>query len=380
MAAAMNGMALHGGVHPLWRHLPGLLRLLPAGDPPLGAAAGPGRLRDDPRFDRARRGWADPPADRASRRPAGDPQSRRLPPGRRGRDRGMLGAGARAARRAVAARADPPEPAAAPARAVRGESLRARRLSASRRGRASAGRADRDRLGGPGRARRRRRAGSGRGSAPTSSRCPAGACSTPQDPAYRADMLPGGACSRSRSRPARRWLGALYRPRRAQHRPRPVRRLGAGRAICSSASASPPRRSCRGSLSALESSRRSMIMATRVAINGFGRIGRLVARAMLAEAGQRARAGRDQRPRRRRVQRPAVQARFGPRRLSGRGRAPTATISIIDGRRIHVTAERDPAKLPHGADRDRPRARMHRLLHRSRTRPARISLRARRRC
>ena len=34
MAAAMNGMALHGGDHPLFRHVPGLLRLLPAGDPP----------------------------------------------------------------------------------------------------------------------------------------------------------------------------------------------------------------------------------------------------------------------------------------------------------------------------------------------------------
>ena len=29
MAAAMNGMALHGGLHPLWRHVPDLLRLLP---------------------------------------------------------------------------------------------------------------------------------------------------------------------------------------------------------------------------------------------------------------------------------------------------------------------------------------------------------------
>jgi transketolase len=30
MAAAMNGMALHGGIIPYSRHLPGVLRLLPA--------------------------------------------------------------------------------------------------------------------------------------------------------------------------------------------------------------------------------------------------------------------------------------------------------------------------------------------------------------
>ena len=33
MAAAMNGMALHGGIIPYLGHLPGVLRLLPAGDP-----------------------------------------------------------------------------------------------------------------------------------------------------------------------------------------------------------------------------------------------------------------------------------------------------------------------------------------------------------
>jgi transketolase len=36
MAAAMNGMALHGGLHPLWRHLHGVHRLLPPLDPPVG--------------------------------------------------------------------------------------------------------------------------------------------------------------------------------------------------------------------------------------------------------------------------------------------------------------------------------------------------------
>ncbi len=37
MAAAMNGMAVAWRHHPLWRHLPGLHRLLPAGDPARGA-------------------------------------------------------------------------------------------------------------------------------------------------------------------------------------------------------------------------------------------------------------------------------------------------------------------------------------------------------
>ena len=41
-----RGDERHGAArrrHPLWRHLPDLLRLLPAGDPPVGAAADPGR-------------------------------------------------------------------------------------------------------------------------------------------------------------------------------------------------------------------------------------------------------------------------------------------------------------------------------------------------
>ena len=40
MACAMNGMALHGRGHSLFRHIPRVLRLLPAGHPP-GGAHGP---------------------------------------------------------------------------------------------------------------------------------------------------------------------------------------------------------------------------------------------------------------------------------------------------------------------------------------------------
>ena len=92
-----RGDERHGAArrrHPLWRHLPGVHRLCAPGDPPVGAAAGAGHLRHDPRFDRAWRGRADPPADRASAEPARDAGPADLPPGRRGRDRRMLGAGA----------------------------------------------------------------------------------------------------------------------------------------------------------------------------------------------------------------------------------------------------------------------------------------------
>jgi glyceraldehyde 3-phosphate dehydrogenase len=90
-------------------------------------------------------------------------------------------------------------------------------------------------------------------------------------------------------------------------------------------------------------------MATRVAINGFGRIGRLVARALLqkqdsglelvsindlADAASNALL----------FKRDSVHGAY-----PGEVRADGNDL-IIDGRRIHVTAERDPARLPHGAN------------------------------
>ncbi len=97
----------------LRRNLSGFLRLLPPRHPPRRPPGDSGRLPDDPRFDRPRRGWADPPAGRAYDQPQTDPESCRLPSGRCGRDGGMLGAVAGAARRSVFARAHAPEPAAA---------------------------------------------------------------------------------------------------------------------------------------------------------------------------------------------------------------------------------------------------------------------------
>ena len=90
-------------------------------------------------------------------------------------------------------------------------------------------------------------------------------------------------------------------------------------------------------------------MATKVAINGFGRIGRNVARAIierpdcglelvsindLADAQSNARL----------FQRDSVHGPFsGTVEVDGND-------LIINGKRIHVTAERDPANLPHAAN------------------------------
>ena len=90
-------------------------------------------------------------------------------------------------------------------------------------------------------------------------------------------------------------------------------------------------------------------MAIKVAINGFGRIGRLVARAILErpDCGLELVAIND-----------LADAKSNAmlfKRDSVHGAYPgTVTAEgndiIINGKRIHVTAERDPAKLPHGAN------------------------------
>ena len=88
---------------------------------------------------------------------------------------------------------------------------------------------------------------------------------------------------------------------------------------------------------------------TRVAINGFGRIGRLVARAMLerADGGLELVAINDLAD--------AESNALLFKRDSVHGAWPGEVRAdgndlIVDGRRIKVTAERDPGKLPHGAD------------------------------
>jgi glyceraldehyde 3-phosphate dehydrogenase len=90
-------------------------------------------------------------------------------------------------------------------------------------------------------------------------------------------------------------------------------------------------------------------MATKVAINGFGRIGRNVARAILERTDHDLELVSindlaDAKANARLLQHDSVHGRFGG----------TVEVDgndlIINGKRIHVTAERDPAKLPHAAN------------------------------
>jgi glyceraldehyde 3-phosphate dehydrogenase len=88
---------------------------------------------------------------------------------------------------------------------------------------------------------------------------------------------------------------------------------------------------------------------TRVAINGFGRIGRLVARAILEkkDSGLELVAINDLADAESNAllfKRDSVHGAY-----PGEVRADGNDL-IVDGRRIKVTAERDPGKLPHGAD------------------------------
>ncbi|TMJ19298.1 MAG: type I glyceraldehyde-3-phosphate dehydrogenase [Alphaproteobacteria bacterium] len=90
-------------------------------------------------------------------------------------------------------------------------------------------------------------------------------------------------------------------------------------------------------------------MATRVAINGFGRIGRLVARAILEnpDCGLELVAINDLADAESNAllfKRDSVHGAY-----PGEVRADGNDL-IVDGRRIKVTAERDPVKLPHGED------------------------------
>jgi len=88
---------------------------------------------------------------------------------------------------------------------------------------------------------------------------------------------------------------------------------------------------------------------TRVAINGFGRIGRLVARAILErpDCGLELVSVNDLADAKANAwlfQRDSVHGKF-PGEVTTDGND-----IIVDGKRIHVTAERDPAKLPHAAN------------------------------
>jgi glyceraldehyde 3-phosphate dehydrogenase len=88
---------------------------------------------------------------------------------------------------------------------------------------------------------------------------------------------------------------------------------------------------------------------TKVAINGFGRIGRLVARAILErpDCGLELVSVNDLADAKANAwlfSRDSVHGKF-PGKVETDGND-----IIVDGKRIHVTAERDPAKLPHKAN------------------------------
>ena len=100
---------------------------------------------------------------------------------------------------------------------------------------------------------------------------------------------------------------------------------------------------------------------TRVAINGFGRIGRLVARAILEkpDSGLELVAINDLADAESNALLFKRDSVHGP--YPGEVRADGNDL-IIDGKRIQVTAERDPGQAAARRQRRRSRAGMHRLL------------------
>ncbi len=108
MAAAMNGIALHGGIVPYGGTFLVFTDYCRPVDPPLGADAAARDLCDDARLDRARRGRPDASAGRASGRAARHSQSQCHASGRFDRMRRMLGAGAARQAHADHPGADPP--------------------------------------------------------------------------------------------------------------------------------------------------------------------------------------------------------------------------------------------------------------------------------
>ena len=86
---------------------------------------------------------------------------------------------------------------------------------------------------------------------------------------------------------------------------------------------------------------------TKVAINGFGRIGRLVARAILEQPGSGLELVSvndlaDAKSNAWLFKHDSVHGKF-PGTVETDG-----TDIVVDGKRIHVAAEKDPGKLPHG--------------------------------
>ena len=231
MAAAMNGMALHGGVIPYG----GTFLVFTDYCRPAIRLSALQRARviyvmTHDSIGLGEDGPTHQPIEHLQSLRA-MPQTRRLSPGRRGRDRRMLGAGA-GERRAVGARADPAEPDAACGPRPPREFVRARRLSAEGGGRRAQGDPRRHRFRGRDRARAPRRSlkRQGIGADVVSMPCTERFDAQPAD--YREDILPD-VSNREILRVSieagttfgwERYVG-LARP---PDRDRPLRRLGPG--------------------------------------------------------------------------------------------------------------------------------------------------------
>ena len=234
MGGIANGIAYHGGFIPYCGTFLDVQRLHARLGPAGRAVRAPRHLRLDPRLGRARRGRPDPPAGRALRRAAGDPEPVVHPAGRRQRDVGRLGGGDLAPGRTGRAVADPPEAgdAARDGRAGAGRRRpgRLRPARVERRPRGDRPDPDRHRLGAAA-----RRGGRGVARPPKAIRTrvvslPCWELFELQPATYRDDGPAAGRpqAAQRRGRRVPR-LGALRRRRGRDRRDRPLRRERPGR-------------------------------------------------------------------------------------------------------------------------------------------------------
>ena len=256
MGAIVNGIVLHGPTRAVRRHVPDLQRLHAPRGAPRRAHEHPVDLRLDARLGRARRGRPDPPADRAARDAARDPELRPscAPPTRTRPPCAWLEILA-PPRRPRRHRADPPEHPGVRARRRRGIRRRVRRGRARRQGRVRARRGaerhprrdpHRDRLRGAARRRGPRDARRPRASTPASCRRRALEWFDEQDAAYRESVLPAAVTARVSVEAgiALPWRGIVGDTRPHASRSSTSARRPTTRP-CSRSSASPPRPSSR---------------------------------------------------------------------------------------------------------------------------------------
>ncbi len=229
MAAIVQRPGAPRRLHPLLRHLPHLLRLLAQRAAHGRADEGAQHLRLHPRLHRPGRGRADAPVGRACGEPAPHPQHGRLAPLRHGRDRDRVGDGARAARR-------PERASRSRARTCRSRSATPEAIAAIRRGgyvlSDAPGRRARSIIatGSEVRARARRAEVARRSGHAGARRLDA--LHQPLRPPGRGVARSGaaqGPAARGRRGRRHRLLAQVRGPRRRGGRPRPLRRVGAGR-------------------------------------------------------------------------------------------------------------------------------------------------------